>query len=550
MADRQIVPGQTQRLVQGALILTVGALVSRVLGAFYKPIVTWLFAPYDGQDGLAGLGLTQVAYAVYLTLLSVSAIGFNIAISRLVAERLARNRVEAAKRVFRVALALMAGAGFVVALLFYAAADLLAQIANRPETAGGFRAIAPAIFVVAVMAAFRGLFQGQQEMTPYAVSQVLEQVVRIVTGILLVWWLAPQSVALGAAGYNFGAVTGGLAALVLLLWVYWQRGGQLRVPPDLGPGLQPGPEQPERIRDIVIQVLKLAAPISVIGAVLPLLQTADSMIVLGRLESIGLEKGTADGLFGALAGSYSLVHLPPVLTEALYISLIPAVTEALTLGNVELARQRAITALRLTMIFALPAVVGLWTLSDGIYGFIFRTTAGGAVLRSLALMTLTLMLVQTTSGILQGAGNVMVPVRNYLIAFAAKIGLTWWWAGLPALGIHGAAWASVVAFGLATTLNFVALRRRMGPLVDFVGMWLKPGFSAAAMGLLVWWLHPLLAAATSGRVATLVAILLGGTIYTALMIALGGLSGRDFELIPRIGPRIAAWLQRRGLLRD
>ncbi|MFO7173127.1 MAG: polysaccharide biosynthesis protein [Bacillota bacterium] len=544
MRARQAVPAG-ESFLRGALMIALAGFISRLLGALYKPVATWLFRPYDGQNGEAGMGLTTGPAAAYLIVLAVSASGLNVAISKLVAERLARGRPDEARRVFRISLGLMAGLGLILAVAFYASAPFLAERAGRPETAAGFRAVAPAIFFVSVMAAYRGLFQGLQRMTPYAMSQIYEQIVRIVVGLFLIWLLAPRSVALGAAGYNFGTVAGAVVGLAYLLVLYLR--GEAALPESEPARIGPGQREPAG--RIVRAILAVAAPISLIAAVQPLMLAADAWIVIHRLEAVGIAGLQADAALGQLNNAFSVIWLPAMLTNALYISLVPAITESLEQGNREQARLRSVAAYRMTLLVGIPAATGLWVLGDGIYYLIFGGE-GGPVLSAMSLGALFMMLQQTSSGILQGAGNIASPTRNLLAGLAVKVVLTYWLTATP-LGARGAALATALGFAVAAGLNLLASRRQMGPLMDWTGMWLKPGAAAGVMALGAWWLLPLLEGLLgSVRLAVLADIALAAGIYAAVLLLIGGVQARDLLLIPRIGRPLADWLRRRGLVRE
>lgn len=574
MPSRRPAALRRESFVRGAMIVTLAGLVSRLLGAFYKPIVTRLFSPFDGRQGDLGVGLIQSVYPVYGIVLAVSAYGINVAISRLVAERVATGREEEVPRVFRISLALMAGLGLVLSIAMYLAAPALARAVGAPEATMGFMAIAPAILFVSVMAAFRGLFQGLQVMTPYALSQVYEQIVRILTGILLIYLLtqSKETVHLGAAGYNFGAVTGALIGLAYLAWVYLRQRGNLLhggiraaaaaevSPVTAAPGNFGGPQATvgagvpvdavgvKSTWGIVRSILRLSVPISVIAAVQQLVQFADSLLVINRLTGFGVAADTAKAFLGQIGNSYAITYLPPILTNALYVSLVPAITESLARGNRDQARARSTVALRLTMLFGLPATAGIWLFAHEIY--MLFGGGGGPVLRSLSLLTLFMMLQQTTSGILQGSGDIATPVRNFLTGLMVKVALNYWWIGLPALGIHGAAYASVTAFAVAAALNMWAVWRKLGVGMDLVGMWLKPLAASAGM-VAVGWLVDTQLTALIGRpfVSALMAMAVAAAAYFGLMLAIGGFQAADIEVFPRIGPRMVALLRRLRLLR-
>lgn len=540
--------------VRGALIVTVATLAARLLGAFYRPIVTQLFAPFDGEAGTAGMGLVQYVYPFYLVMLSVSAYGINIAISRLVAERIALGQPNSAWRVFCISLALMAGLGLGFSVGTFFAADWLAARVGDAQTAPGFRAIAPAIFFVSVMAAFRGLFQGLRFMTPYALSQIYEQIVRIFTGLLLIWLLtrSADTVPLGAAGYNFGAATGALVGLAYLLWVFARQRGpaMIRAAAEHRSGRAEPVEARAPAWRIAGTVLRLAAPISVIGAVQSLVQWADALLVGNGLQTAGLTQLDARSMMGLLGNSYTITWLPPILTTALYLSLVPAITESLARGNRQRARHHSIIALRLTMLVGIPATVGIWQLANPIYALFFPGSPGGPVLRALAPLTLAMMLQQTTAGIVQGSGDIGTPVRNILLGLLGKVLFTYWWTGTPGIGVVGAAHASTLAFAVAAGLNLWAVRRLLGVTMGVSSMWAKPLAAAGVMAAAIWALDGWLSGLTRSPAVIAGLVVPAAAAYLVAMLIIRGFEAADFESIPGVGPRLVALLNRWRLLRQ
>lgn len=531
--------------LRGALILTGTTLLVRLLSALYNPLVTRLFAPWDGYAGDAGMGLARVPMWTYQILLAFTASGFNIAISKLIAERIAVGDSRAARGLFRGVLWGMGAVGLALGLALWFGAPFLARVfSGDPGTMPGFRAIAPAVPAMTLMAAYRGLFQGAQQMSVAGISQVIEQLVRVACGLALVAWLAPRSVVLGAAGYNFSDVPGALAALLYLWWLHRRLLRQLS-----GPGLSTAavsaPVVSAPIRPWVRELVSFALPIALIAAAVPLMMQFDAWLVFARLRAVGVGADAARAAYGQLSNAFTLVFLPTVLSGALYLSLVPAVAESLARHEVAIAHRRIRAAYRVTALLGLPIAAGLWVLADPIYRLVFGG-GGGPVLAAMALGTLFLMAQQTASGILQGAGNSITPARNLLLGVGLKVFLTWYLTPHAAFGVRGAALGTAAGFGLAATLNLWSVARRVGIGLDWAGLVWRPGLAAALMAGCLWALQAVWPAA--GHPATLALIAAGAGIYAAVLIAVHGVETADLHLVPGVGPAVANWLQRRGLL--
>ena len=186
--------------IQGALILTVAGIIVKFIGAFSRIYLSRLL-------GGEGIGLYQMAYPIYLLCLSVSSAGLPVAISIMVAERNAVNDYNGGQKVFRISMAALVMTGLFFSVLLFFGSQWLVDtgIVRDPRAYWSLLALSPAVFCATLLATLRGYFQGLQLMTPTAVSQILEQVVRVVTMIAFAVILLPYGLEFGAAGATLGA---------------------------------------------------------------------------------------------------------------------------------------------------------------------------------------------------------------------------------------------------------------------------------------------------------------------------------------------------------
>jgi len=185
--------------------MAAAGVISRILGAVYR-------IPLAHTIGDEGMGLLELAQPLYNFFLVASVAGLPLAVSKLVAERIAVGDERGSFRILRVAILIMLCTGLASSSLMYFGADWFAErVYHDVRVALAMRAIAPALFFVTVMSAFRGYFQGCQDMGPSAASQVVEQLVRVGTMLTLAAALMPRGVEYAAAGAALGAVTGGMA---------------------------------------------------------------------------------------------------------------------------------------------------------------------------------------------------------------------------------------------------------------------------------------------------------------------------------------------------
>jgi stage V sporulation protein B len=525
--------------IKGALILTAAGFLVKLLGALYRiPLALMI------KD--EGMGLYQMAYPIYVTLLSISTAGLPTAISKMVAEDIALNNYKNAYRIFRVSLIVLASVGLFLTLVLLASAEMLStKVLGNPKAFYPIMSIAPAIFFVSIMSSFRGFFQGMQDMTPSAVSQVVEQLGRVIAVFILATMLLPKGVEFAAAGAAFGPVVGAVAGLLVLLVVYMRRKNEImqNVRLDTGEGL-------ERHFRIIYRLFAFAIPITLGGLIIPIMNLADAAIVTRRLQYAGFSVTRATELFGQLTGMAApLINLPAIVTISLSASLVPAISEAMALKNEKLIAARAATGVRISIIFGLPAAVGMFVLAKPITLLLYKNPDAGIPLAVLSWSVVFLSLNQTTTGILQGVGKTLIPVYNLLLGALVKIIINFVLTGIPEINIKGAALGTVAGYMVSSLLNFVSVMRWTGISSDFSYMIVKPLLASVLMGAVAGFAHlKLVAAGISSNMATLSAIALGAVVYAAVMLIIGGVKKDDLELIPG-GKKVINFISKFGATR-
>lgn len=535
--------------IRGAAILAVAGVGVRFIGAAMK---IWLVRIIG--DG--GIGLYQMAYPIYSTLLAISTAGIPVAISKLVAERVTVADYREALRVFRIALLILTLTGLVITLLLFHTAAVIVRVTDTdPLSVFAIMAIAPAIFFVTVMSAFRGFFQGQQYMFPTAASQVIEQVGRAAISLILALTLLARGIEYAAAGAAFGTAAGGILGLLLLLVIYYRRR-----PAFMELVRAQRETEPQAAGAIIRRILSLAVPITFGSLIMPLLSLIDQLIVPGRLKAIGLAQEQATALYGQLTGmAGSVVYFPNVVTLALSMSLVPAISEALVLRNRALIRSRSAVSIKLTALFSIPAAVGLYRLAMPVTVLLFGLDNSGAgyALAYMSWSVIPLGLYVSTTGILQGMGRTVTPVVNMALGGLLKAVLAWFLTAIPSLHIGGAALGSVFGTGLAAVLNLYAVARCTGWRFRFGELVLLPGISVAAMAAAVSLSYrfiggqalSFLSTGGANGLATLGAILLGTVVYAVALLLSGSLTREEIYLVPRIGPRLVELAERWRLLK-
>ena len=513
-----------QSFLQGAMLLTITGLINKALGAVYLIPLTRLI-------GAEGIGLYQMAYSVYGTILVVSSSGLPIAISKLVSERLARGEETNALRVFRVSLIFLLVTGIAFSVFLSLGASTIARrFLGDPRSYYTIKNIAPAVFLVAVMSAFRGYFQGRQIMLPTALSQLSEQVVRVSLALFLAYILLPRGVEFSAAGSAMGAVGGAFAGLLVLIAIYiHERAGKR-------PALSSHIDSNEDYLSILGELVSFAIPITIGSLIAPLGDLANAAIIPARLRLSGKSMAEATALYGQLSAmGMSLIALPTVFTTAFATSLVPIISASMSKGNLAGARARAREAIRFTLIIALPAFVGLRELAWPICDLLFGCREAGNPLSVLAAGVIFLCLQQTISGLLHGLGMPLVTARNLLIGIGTGAGLNYYLAGIPGLGIRGAAFGTITGFAIVAFLNFVAAAQVLGDILDIASA-LRVTAISLILGPLIRYAYGfLLLILPSSSLATIACIFMTIPIYLMALLLIREVTVDECRRLPYAG---------------
>lgn len=503
-----------KKFLKGAFILASAGLFAKFLGIFFK-------IPLQRLIHDEGMGLFGLPYPIYTVLLSVSIIGFPAALSKLISEKLAIGDHRGAKKIFNVSFLMLLVIGLASSATMLFGARLIIKLLRWPtEAYYSIIGLSLAPLFVSIMSAFRGYFQGLQIMTPTAISQIIEQIGRVVFGIGLAYIFISKGIGYAAGAASFGASAGAFLG-ALVLFIFFLRYHR-QFPIVGGDGLHIR----ESTTTIIRRVLWIAFPIT-IGAILSsVMGLIDSAIVLTKLLESGYSVEGATILYGQLTGkAVTLMNVPLTFSMAMAASLVPAISESFSKNRLNELKEKASTGLKTTIIIALPASFGLAILSTQIVHLLWgRTEAGGEILRVLSINVLFIALAQTLTGILQGINKIFLPVRNLLIGVMVKMVVSNALL-VTHLNIIGTVIGSIVGYIVITVLNFISLRRAIGLKISIKDMILLPLVAASAMVYIVInGFSFIYGYVQSESIATLGSILLGVASYFLILISTGTIS--------------------------
>ena len=536
---------KAESFLKGTLILTVASFVVKVIGS-----LNWIFV--SRILGGEGIGLYQMAFPIYFFAMSISQAGVPVAISIITAERVALKDVFGARRVFRISMTLMVFTGLLFSLLTYFGAGWLIewQFIRDPRAYMAVVALSPTIFFVTLLASSRGYLQGWQRMTPTAVSQIVEQIFRVLTMVLFASLLLPMGLDYAAAGASLGAFAGAIGGLLVLVYYHWKLDKDIER--EYGPNLAPPPgEAPAPLGAIVRRIFSLALPVSAASIMLPIVSNLDLLIVPQRLEVAGYTVPQATELFGYLTGmAVPLVNLATILTASLAVSIVPAISEARALKDTQRVYNQTAAAVRISNFVCFPAFVVVFVLATPISTLIYNAPGAGPAVLVSSFSIVLLGLHQVSTAVLQGLGHPKIPMINMILAAAVKVALNWILTAIPWLGIMGAAWATAADMGVAAVINLYFIWRYIGYRMELLQLFKTMAAAAFMAGAVYLFYSFVMSTLAVNAVATFGSVFVGVIVYVAALILVRGLLEEDMARIPFIGALSIRFLRRIGIFRS
>lgn len=516
---------KSKSIIGGMTVLGLAGVICKLVGVLYSIPLTWLI-------GTEGLGVYQAVFPAYNLLLTISSAGLPVAVSRLVARCLVKDDPRGAKGVFRAALLLLLVLGSIATLLMLAGSGLLAAASDQPDSRIGFQVIAPCVVIVCVLSAFRGFMQGQQNMTPTAVSQLIEQVGKVFLALPLAYIGNRHSVAYGAAGALLGTtLVEGIALLYMVILYRRKRRSFGELP-------QISQEAPEPPLTIARQLLTISVPITIGACIVPLSQYIDSVIMVGRLVTAGIDNAQAGAMYGLFSGTViRIINIPTALALAVSMSLVPAISSAKALEDSGAIARQTDLGMRFAFLIGLPCSIGMSVLAEPLMRFFYQGSLseaelilGGELLSMSSLTIVLFTVVQATTSVLQGLGKQRIPMYTLLAGVICKIILNYVLIAQPTIHIHGAPIASIVCYSVSLLPNLYFMLRHTRSKPNWMGWLMRPGLATAAMGVAVWGLRELLPV---NRLTLLAEVAAGVVVYAAAALALKAITMDDLRAFRR-----------------
>lgn len=523
-------------LVQGSILAAAGILV-RLIGMVYR-------IPLAKKIGDDGNGYYNAAYSIYSILLIMSSYSLPVAVSKMVSARLAKKEYRNSVKIFRAAMFYATAAGMAgFCALWFGADYFAARVIKMPYSSYALKALAPTICIMAYLGVLRGYFQGHSTMIPTAVSQIFEQIVNAVISIVaasvlfdvgvksnLVYRDTEYSYAFGAAGGAIGTGAGALAALVffLLLMAVYRPTMKKQVRRDQGTYVE---GYGVISRTMFVTIL----PIIVSSAIYNISNVVDNSIFGHVMEGLGESELTA-AHWGVYMGRYHLLfNIPVAIANSLSSSLIPSLSRAAAGHDRKLIRSRISSAVRFSMIIAIPSAVGLTVLAEPVSNLLFSGMDNAMLVRMMILGSSAVVffsLSTVTNAVLQGINRMQAPIINSAVSLTVHVAILYGMLRVFRLGIYSVVYANILFAALVCVLNAVSIARAVRYRQEIVKTFLIPLLASAVMGAAALGTYRLCLKAAGSAVSTAAAIAAAVAVYFVLLIKLRGVDEQELRGMP------------------
>ncbi len=537
-------------VLSGALILTLGNILVKVIGAFLK-------VPLDYILGDGGMAYYNVANRLYVLLFTISTAGLPTALALMTSRARAQGNLKEAKKIFRVALIFFTAIGLLGTVILMIFCRGFASMHKGLEDAWlAILLIAPTVTLISVTSAFRGYYQGYQHMMPTAVSEIIEALCKLIGGLGFANYAISKGYPLWkTAAYSVVGLTLGVALGMVFLMVYRFFFDEKAYNADyMKPGWEKMPVSDTK--KILVMLLMICVPITLSSSIMSLTDVIDGVIINGRLYAIGYSEEaiqTATGNYDTLA--LTMFKLPPVLIYPITAAIVPHLSALVAAKKKREAKRTMDSSLRVAAIIGMPCAIGLSALSLPILELLFKEESAvmaAPLLSVVSIAIIFLAIVSITGAILQAHRYQWIPIISMAAGGVVKLISSFILIGIPKVNMMGAPISNVLCYLTVMLVNFWFIKKLLRYTPDVGKIFLAPLLSAALCGftaLGVHWLWDTLLNGRGAKIGTLLSIAAAGVVYVIALFLLRGIRKSDVMLLPK-GEKIYRLLCRIRLMKE
>ena len=565
-----------QNFLYGSVILIVSTVIVKLIGCLFK-------IPLQNLIGATGMGYFSTSYSLFNLFYALSVAGLPMAVARMVAKSSTNHEYKNVRKILKIANISFIITGLVGSILMACLAKIYVNtFTSNPDAYWCTIMMAPSILFCCISSAYRGYYEGLQNMYPTAISQVIEAVFKLIIGyfaakyIMTLGWQQyyqtghifgeivtnpndAENIILkfAAAGAIFGiTISTFLGALYIFIRHITKGDGILKS--NLKDSLPA-----ESTQSIFKQLLKISIPICLAAAVMNIAAFIDTKTMVQRL-SIALSKNSdiilsqyhglipsnmslskiPNFLYGAYTGmSINLYNFIPSLTTAFSISILPVITAAITKNDRDALKQNMECVLRITTLLCAPPSLALIVLANPILISLYGSRVNEAMiavfpLRLLGVAALLVSLVMPINSMLQAIGKVNAPAKLMIIGVCFKLLINKYLISLPSININGAPIGTIFCYSIVVVLGLYILLKTTSVSLNIKSVFIKPIFgsiicvAAAYLSLQLLNKISFLKNIHHGLISVIIAIIISVFIYIISLFLLRAIEKNDIKMLP------------------
>lgn len=515
-----------QSTVKGFVVLSSATIIVKILSLLYIPILLSILGDY-------GNGIYAIANSIFVFIYIITNSGLPSAISKIVSELIAEGNYKDAVRAFKLSRAILLFTGLMLSILLVLIAKPLTVYIKYPQAYLAVLAISPTVFFTSLSSCYRGYFQGRGNMTPTAVSNILEQVINTVFTLLLAYLLLSKGTEYACAGGTFATAIAAFSASLFLIYVY-QRNKEYQVRWLQGEGVKR-----HTVRQLIARILYYSLPLTASAALVSAGNLIDIWNTKSRLLFAGFSQFDSTVLFNYLNKYTQLINVPISLIISLNMALMPDIAASYIVKDIKAVKNSINMAFRICFMLAIPAAVGLSILSHPLYQTM-KLRGGYYLLLYGAYAVILMSCVQVYNTILQGIGKFYVVLVFLIVGIGAKIGTNYILIGNKGINIMGAIVGNYLYYGIPLMLQMIFMKKILKFRVNILKHAVKPAIASAAMGIAVRLcylaMHAVLITLVSEylsyAIPTITAAVVGVYTYLFALAFVKGITDNDINRVP------------------
>lgn len=564
-----------QNFLYGSIILITSTLIVKLIGCFFK-------IPLQNLIGSVGMGYFSTSYALFNLVYALSVAGLPMAVARMVAKASASHDYKNIRKILKVSTLVFLITGILGSFFMVIfSKPYVTHFTNNPDAYWCTILMAPSILFCCISSAYRGYYEGLQNMYPTAIAQVIEAIVKLVIGYTVAWYIIKigwnQYYAYGkifgelvnaddaentilkfaAAGAIFGVSISTFFGALYIWAIHVIKGdGITKLELASAP-------KADTSKNIFKQLLRISVPICLAAAVMNVAAFIDTKTMVKRLgialninsqaltsqyvglipSSMKIEK-IPNFLYGAYSGmAINIYNLIPAFTAAFAISILPVVTSAITKKDDVALKSNMECVLRITNLLCVPPSMALIVLAHPILMALYGSRATEVMiailpLKMLGVAAIFVSLAMPINSMLQAVGKVNVPAKLMIVGVVCKLILNQYLIAIPSVNINGAPIGTLVCYSIVVIGGLYVLLKTTNISLNIKSVFIKPFISAiicvasAYVSLALLNRITVIAQIKHGLFTLLLAIAIAVITYIFTLVLLRAIEKNDILMLP------------------